>query len=45
MQPHYEKVAKLFNGSDAAHSGIIVMTRVDCASKYNALVSGEDFLQ
>ncbi|KAL6848979.1 hypothetical protein ACP4OV_021562 [Aristida adscensionis] len=32
-KPHYEKVAKLFNGPDAAHPGIIVMTRVDCASK------------
>jgi thiol oxidase len=33
MQPHYEKVAKVFNGPDAAHPGIIVMARVDCASK------------
>ncbi|GJM89677.1 hypothetical protein PR202_ga05886 [Eleusine coracana subsp. coracana] len=32
-KPHYEKVAKLFNGPDAAHPGIIVMTRVDCALK------------
>ncbi|KAL6609524.1 hypothetical protein ACP70R_039493 [Stipagrostis hirtigluma subsp. patula] len=32
-KPHYEKVAKLFNGPDAAHPGIIVMARVDCASK------------
>ncbi|KAG8086336.1 hypothetical protein GUJ93_ZPchr0010g10071 [Zizania palustris] len=32
-KPHYEKVAKLFNGRDAAHPGIIVMARVDCASK------------
>ncbi|KAJ1263977.1 hypothetical protein BS78_09G227800 [Paspalum vaginatum] len=34
-KPHYEKVAKLFNGRDAAHPGIIVMARVDCASKVN----------
>jgi len=33
-KPHYEKVAKLFNGPDAAHPGIIVMARVDCASKH-----------
>ncbi|TVT98797.1 hypothetical protein EJB05_55886 [Eragrostis curvula] len=32
-KPQYEKVAKLFNGPDAAHPGIIVMTRVDCAEK------------
>ncbi|CAN6345947.1 unnamed protein product [Urochloa humidicola] len=34
-KPHYEKVAKLFNGPDAAHPGNIVMARVDCASKVN----------
>ncbi|XP_052198900.1 sulfhydryl oxidase 2-like isoform X2 [Diospyros lotus] len=34
-KPHYEKVARLFNGPDAAHPGIILMTRVDCASKIN----------
>lgn len=33
IQPHYEKVAKLFNGRDAAHPGLILMARVDCASK------------
>ena len=33
MQPHYEKVARLFNGPDAVHPGIILMTRVDCANK------------
>lgn len=32
-QPQYEKVAKLFNGADAVHPGIILMTRVDCALK------------
>ncbi|KAF7827708.1 sulfhydryl oxidase 2 isoform X1 [Senna tora] len=32
-KPHYEKVARLFNGPDAVHPGIILMTRVDCASK------------
>ncbi|VAH10930.1 sulfhydryl oxidase 1-like isoform X1 [Triticum dicoccoides] len=34
-KPHYEKVAKLFNGPDAAHPGRILMARVDCASKVN----------
>ncbi|KAH1035775.1 hypothetical protein GYH30_055652 [Glycine max] len=34
-KPHYEKVARLFNGPDAVHPGIILMTRVDCASKIN----------
>ncbi|CAJ1977437.1 unnamed protein product [Sphenostylis stenocarpa] len=33
--PHYEKVARLFNGPDAVHPGIILMTRIDCASKIN----------
>ncbi|KAL7260371.1 hypothetical protein ACSBR1_006105 [Camellia fascicularis] len=32
---HYEKVARLFNGPEAVHPGIILMTRVDCASKTN----------
>ncbi|XP_019426511.1 PREDICTED: sulfhydryl oxidase 2-like isoform X2 [Lupinus angustifolius] len=34
-KPHYEKVARLFNGPDAVHPGIILMTRVDCASRIN----------
>ncbi|XP_051144694.1 sulfhydryl oxidase 2-like isoform X2 [Andrographis paniculata] len=34
-KPQYEKVAKLFNGEDAVHPGIILMTRVDCALKIN----------
>ncbi|XP_027365384.1 sulfhydryl oxidase 2 isoform X3 [Abrus precatorius] len=34
-KPHYEKVARLFNGPDSVHPGIILMTRVDCASKIN----------
>ncbi|KAK8913713.1 Sulfhydryl oxidase 1 [Platanthera zijinensis] len=34
-KPHYEKVAKLFNGPNAVHPGIILMTRVDCAMKVN----------
>ncbi|XP_054808945.1 sulfhydryl oxidase 2-like isoform X2 [Prosopis cineraria] len=34
-KPHYEKVARLFNGPNAAHPGIILMTRVDCAVKIN----------
>ena len=33
VQPHYERVARLFNGPDAVHPGIILMTRVDCALK------------
>ncbi|MFS7959509.1 putative thiol oxidase [Helianthus anomalus] len=33
LQPQYEKVAKLFNGANAVHPGIILMTRVDCANK------------
>ncbi|KAK4260732.1 hypothetical protein QN277_003810 [Acacia crassicarpa] len=32
---HYEKVARLFNGPDAAHPGIMLMTRIDCALKMN----------
>ncbi|THF96421.1 hypothetical protein TEA_029389 [Camellia sinensis var. sinensis] len=32
-KPHYEKVARLFNGPEAVHPGIILMTRVDCALK------------
>ncbi|KAJ6795790.1 sulfhydryl oxidase 1-like [Iris pallida] len=34
-KPHYEKVARLFNGPHAVHPGLIVMTRVDCADKMN----------
>ncbi|XP_044446181.1 sulfhydryl oxidase 1 [Triticum aestivum] len=34
-KPHYEKVAKLFNGPDAAHPGRVLMARIDCASKVN----------
>ncbi|RDX85127.1 Sulfhydryl oxidase 2, partial [Mucuna pruriens] len=34
-KPHYEKVARLFNGPDAVHPGIVLLTRVDCASKIN----------
>ncbi|XP_016484871.1 sulfhydryl oxidase 2 isoform X2 [Nicotiana tabacum] len=35
-KPHYEKVARLFNGADASHPGIILMTRVDCALTINS---------
>ncbi|XP_016547184.1 sulfhydryl oxidase 2 isoform X5 [Capsicum annuum] len=35
-KPHYEKVARLFNGPDASHPGIILMTRVDCALTINS---------
>ncbi|CAN8312232.1 unnamed protein product [Cochlearia groenlandica] len=34
-KPHYEKVARLFNGEEAIHPGVVLMTRVDCASKMN----------
>ncbi|KAJ0985733.1 hypothetical protein J5N97_004089 [Dioscorea zingiberensis] len=34
-KPHYEKVARLFNGPEAVHPGIILMARVDCALKMN----------
>ncbi|XP_071714603.1 sulfhydryl oxidase 2-like [Rutidosis leptorrhynchoides] len=43
-KPQYEKVARLFNGAKchtpimepgAVHPGILLMTRVDCASKIN----------
>ncbi|KAL8112217.1 hypothetical protein AgCh_019782 [Apium graveolens] len=34
-KPQYEKVAKLFNGPNAVHPGIILVTRVDCAEKIN----------
>ncbi|QHO36002.1 Sulfhydryl oxidase [Arachis hypogaea] len=34
-KPYYEKVARLFNGPDAVHPGIILLTRVDCALKIN----------
>ncbi|KAH9306946.1 hypothetical protein KI387_011350, partial [Taxus chinensis] len=32
-KPHYEKVARLFSGHNAAHPGIVFMTKVDCALK------------
>ncbi|CAN4124919.1 unnamed protein product [Withania somnifera] len=35
-KPHYEKVARLFNGADASHPGIILMARVDCALTINS---------
>ncbi|KAK8677182.1 hypothetical protein V6N13_142736 [Hibiscus sabdariffa] len=38
-KPHYEKVARLFNGPDAVYPGIILMTRVDCALKFGSLTS------
>ncbi|KAL8142038.1 hypothetical protein V2J09_015070 [Rumex salicifolius] len=34
-KPQYEKVARLFNGPNAVHPGIILMTRVDCADQIN----------
>ncbi|KAL0380843.1 UNVERIFIED_CONTAM: Sulfhydryl oxidase 1 [Sesamum angustifolium] len=33
--PQYEKIARIFNGADAVHPGIIIVTRVDCAFKIN----------
>ncbi|KAK6242263.1 hypothetical protein SCA6_007652 [Theobroma cacao] len=38
-KPHFEKVARLFNGPEAVHPGIILMTRVDCALKVFTLSS------
>ncbi|KAF6172338.1 hypothetical protein GIB67_024960 [Kingdonia uniflora] len=42
-KPHYEKVARLFNGPDAVHPGILFMARVDCALKVELmkLVNGQ----
>ncbi|XP_031123674.1 sulfhydryl oxidase 2-like [Ipomoea triloba] len=34
-KPQYEKVARLFNGVDAIHPGILLLTRIDCALKVN----------
>eukprot|EP01018_Ginkgo_biloba_P027215 Gb_28602 [translate_table: standard] len=34
-KPHYEQVARLFNGRDAVHPGIVFMAKVDCALKVN----------
>ncbi|XP_023541103.1 sulfhydryl oxidase 2-like isoform X1 [Cucurbita pepo subsp. pepo] len=34
-KPHYERVARLFNGPNAVHPGKVLMTRVDCALKMN----------
>ncbi|KAL4585837.1 hypothetical protein LXL04_010463 [Taraxacum kok-saghyz] len=33
IKPQYEKVARVFNGADAAHPGIMLLTRLDCANK------------
>lgn len=35
-KPQYERVARLFNGADAVHPGIVFMAKVDCALKSNA---------
>ncbi|XP_019160195.1 PREDICTED: sulfhydryl oxidase 2-like isoform X1 [Ipomoea nil] len=35
-KPQYEKVARLFNGADAIHPGLVLMTRVDCALGLNS---------
>nr|GEU47599.1 sulfhydryl oxidase 2-like isoform X2 [Tanacetum cinerariifolium] len=34
-KPQYERVARLFNGADAVHPGLVLMARVDCANKIN----------
>ncbi|XP_042377659.1 sulfhydryl oxidase 1-like [Zingiber officinale] len=39
-KPQYEKVASLFNGPDAVHSGIILLARVDCALETNTDLCG-----
>lgn len=35
-KPQYERVARLFNGPDAIHPGLVFMAKVDCALKVNA---------
>jgi thiol oxidase len=35
FKPHYERVAKLFNGPNAAHAGEVYLARVDCANNIN----------
>uniref|UniRef100_A0A7N0UBD8 Sulfhydryl oxidase n=1 Tax=Kalanchoe fedtschenkoi TaxID=63787 RepID=A0A7N0UBD8_KALFE len=35
-KPHFEKVARVFNGPAAAHPGMVLMARVDCALKINS---------
>ncbi|MCO5552900.1 hypothetical protein L7F22_006419 [Adiantum nelumboides] len=37
-KPQYERVARLFNGADAVHPGIVFMAKVDCAVKSNVLL-------
>ncbi|XP_074588316.1 sulfhydryl oxidase 1-like [Curcuma longa] len=39
-KPQYEKVARLFNGPDAVHPGIILLARVDCALETNTDLCG-----
>lgn len=34
-KPHYERVARLFNGPNAVHAGEIYLARVDCANNVN----------
>ncbi|KAG0560575.1 hypothetical protein KC19_10G191000 [Ceratodon purpureus] len=34
-KPHYERVARLFNGPDAVHAGEVYLARVDCANNVN----------
>lgn len=34
-KPHYEQVARLFNGRDAVHPGTVFMAKVDCALQVN----------
>lgn len=33
LQPHYEKVARLFNGPNAVHTGEVYLAKVDCADQ------------
>ncbi|KAG6545684.1 hypothetical protein Mapa_012869 [Marchantia paleacea] len=35
FKPHYEKVARLFNGPDAAYSDVVLLAKVDCADEIN----------
>nr|GMD26649.1 sulfhydryl oxidase 2-like isoform X1 [Ipomoea batatas] len=43
-KPHYEKVARLFNGVDAIHPGILLLTRIDCALKVLCKSLPHDFM-
>lgn len=33
LQQHYERVARLFNGPNAVHTGEVYLAKVDCADQ------------